>query len=106
MIGAQLGLYLALIYAGLILFGLGYNDLVGWAETKKYIEGYVSDAVAVGVALTILPFALLPGSYPAWQVIVFITGGFVASGLPMMIGSRVRHARARHDEQQTTRLAE
>ena len=106
MIQPSFGQNLALIYLALVLFGVGYNALVAWMERKKLVEGYMSDVVAVGVALTILPFALLPGEYRAWQVALMIAGGFVASGLPMMIGSRIRHAIARHDEQQAARLAE
>jgi len=105
MIGNQLGANLAVIYAGLVLFGLAYNALVGWLEARKYQEGYVSDLVAVGVALTIVPFVSLSGMYPAWQIVAMIAGGFIASGTPMMLGARIRHAKARkHD--QTALLAE
>ena len=106
MIQPLFGQNLALIYLALVLFGVGYNALVAWAENKKFTEGYMSDIVAVGVGMTLVPFALLPGEYRAWQIAVMIAGGFVASGLPMMIGSRIRHAKARHDEQQAARLAE
>lgn len=106
MIGTDLGHDLAVIYAFLVVFGIGYNALVGFLETRKFSEGYVSDLVAVGCALTMVPFVSLAGLYPAWEMVVFVLGGFVASGLPMMVGARVRHAKARKLEQQAARLAE
>jgi hypothetical protein len=106
MIGTQLGLNLAVIYAGLLLFGLAYNALTAWLEFKKYAEGYTSDLVVIGVAATVLPFLTLAGMYPAWQIVFYIFGGFVCSGLPMAVGSKMRHAKARENDQQAARLAE
>lgn len=87
--GAQMGLpLLAVIYLALLLFGIGYNLLIAWAEKTGFIKGYTSLFVVAGVCVTVaatsvvdLPFALITG------------GAFIASGTPMIVGSMIRHKR-------------
>jgi predicted tellurium resistance membrane protein TerC len=78
------------IFFGLVLLGIGYNLLTAWLERHGYMDGITSLVVALGVALTITPFAVI--SLP---VALMIAGGFVASGLPMMIGSISRYIKQR-----------
>ena len=78
------------IFLGLVLFGLGFNALTSWAERKGYMEGFTSLFVALGVLLTLAPFAIISPIFT-----VLILAGFVASGLPMIIGSIVRYTQRR-----------
>lgn len=93
-IRADFGLYLGIaIYE--LLMGIAYNLFTAWLERKGYMEGFVSLVVAFGVALTVIPWILF--NLPSYTVI----GGFICSGLPMIIGSISRHlqqrARAREE---------
>lgn len=83
------GLYLA-VFLGLLLFGIGYNAFVSWAERKGYTEGYMSLIVAFGVAMTLFGVAIL-----SIQAALVTLLGFIASGLPMTIGSIWRYIQAR-----------
>lgn len=92
-------------YLFLLLFGIGFNALVSFAQRQNYLEGYTAFAVAFGVMVTLCTIALFD-----WRMAAFTLGAFVASGSPMIIGSVVRHVRARKQEQdherQTATLAE
>ena len=82
------------VLLGLILFGIGYNFLVDWMSSKKYAEGYMSLLVAFGV------FGTLVGlSFISWPIAILCLAGFVASGLPMIVGSIARYMRKRAHEQ-------
>lgn len=89
MIGLDLSKVLAVI-AALMLFGILYNLIIGWAEEKRYLEGYTALAVALGVLITLVGVALV-----SWQAAVITLGAFVASGTPMLAGSISRYMRAR-----------
>ena len=78
------------IFCGLILLGIGYNLLTAWLERHGYMDGITSLVVALGVALTITPFTMI--SLP---FVLMIAGGFIASGLPMIIGSLSRYLKQR-----------
>jgi hypothetical protein len=80
-LGLVSGLYLVLV-----LFGIGYNSLTSWMEKHGYMEGYTSLMVALGVLITLAPFAVV-----CWQAVLLVLGGFIASGLPMIIGSISRY---------------
>ena len=99
-------LVIALIYILLFAFGWLYNWAVAKAEREGYAEGYMGYIVAAGVAITLLPFAFIPDPVVIW----WVYGAFVASGVPMILGSMWRHIQARkaeqNDERQTTRMAE
>jgi hypothetical protein len=78
------------VLCGLALFGVGYNQAVAAAERRGWLEGFVSLAVALGAAVTLLGAAAI-----CWQAAVLVLGCFVASGLPMIAGSIWRYVRAR-----------
>lgn len=84
----------AAVYGSLALFGVGYNALTGWVERRGFDEGYTSDLVIGGVLVTVAGTAPLVGIRRA----AFVLGAFVASGLPMIIGARVRYRKAREME--------
>jgi hypothetical protein len=82
------------VLATLALFGLGYNALV--AEIGRHVpdHGYTAYLVAIGVVATLAGAALLIGLDSA----IVVAGCFVASGLPMIVGSMARSLRQRsHD---------
>lgn len=93
-IGTNSGTILA-VYLALLLFGMGFNWLVAWAETKKYMEGYTAFAVVAGVGITLAVTAIFS---PIYALITL--GAFAASGLPMVAGSIYRHVKARQAEQE------
>ena len=88
------GLFLA-VFVGLLLFGLLYNQFVGWLERMGYAEGYMGLIVCSGVLVTLGGVALI--SVPAALIALF---GFCCSGIPMIIGSIIRYARKRERVQQ------
>lgn len=90
--------YLVIIYLVLAALGVGYNALVAQWERKRYLEGYTALAVALGVGVTLAPFWFFEAA-PIWQVYL----AFFCTGLPMIIGSIVRHVRARAGEQKDLR---
>lgn len=99
--GIQLDFSLILaIYVVLLLFGMGYNALVSWAEKHHYLEGYTAFAVVLGVGVTIGMTAVISLAFA-----LVTAGAFVASGLPMIVGSIWRHVRAREMEQADVRQA-
>ena len=82
------------VFLGLVLFGVFYNTLVAWLEEKAYIEGFVSLSVAAGVAVTLAGVALI-----SWPAALLVLVCFVASGLPMIVGSIVRYIQQRANSQ-------
>ncbi len=86
---------LILTLIGLNLVSWGYNALVAWLEEKGYHDGFVSLMVVVGVSYTVLATAWLIGS----QALVTLTLAFVASGIPMIVGSISRYIRERREEE-------
>ncbi len=97
MIGHDYGVISA-IYLALLLFGIGYNRLYAWLEHEGYVEGYTAFAVGIGCVVTLLGIAFI--SLPAALITL---GGFVASGLPMIIGSCARYVRQRRASQDKLR---
>lgn len=87
-----------MVLTGLLLFGFGYNWLVGWMERNGYL-GYTAFLVVGGSAVTIGGAVLLIGLDSG--LMVFLC--FAASGLPMTLGSMWRHARRNQEEEQTAR---
>lgn len=88
-IGVSSGTILALIW-GLVLFGMIYNMLIGWAARHGYTEGYLSLVVATGVSITLIAVSLVD-----LQAALLTLIAFIASGTPMIIGSMVRYIKAR-----------
>lgn len=99
MFGLHSGAILA-VFGGLVLFGIGYNAFVAWAERKGYTEGYLSLVVALGVAVTLAGVAVL--SIEAALITLIC---FVASGTPMIVGSIWRYLR-RRDEARNAMIEE
>ena len=75
--------WLVLALVGLALFGWVFNRLVQQLEDETPEHGYTAFLVVVGVTVTVLvltPFIGVPAA-------VLLLAGFLASGLPMIIGS-------------------
>jgi hypothetical protein len=88
--------------AGLLVFGVVYNHLVGWMEHEGHIEGYVAIMVCVGVAFTMLGWGLITWR---WNDVLLLLGCFVATGTPMVVGSVWRHMQARARDRAAEREA-
>lgn len=82
------------VFFAMLLFGVGYNTLVAWLERKRYVEGYLSLVVALGVAVTLAGVAVI-----SWQAALLTLVMFIASGTPMIAGSILRYIQAREAEQ-------
>jgi Kef-type K+ transport system membrane component KefB len=88
------------VYLVLVLFGIGYNHTVAWWERQKYIEGFTSLAVVLGVLMTLGGVAVVD-----WQSALLALGAFAATGTPMIVGSILRYVRARREAQDYERQA-
>lgn len=86
---------IALVYVGLLVFGIAFNALIAWSERRKYLEGYVALAVVAGVLCTLAGVALID-----FTAALLVLGAFVCSGAPMVAGSIARHVEARRKEQE------
>lgn len=78
------------VLLGLLLFGIGYNAFVSWAERRGYTEGFLSLIVAFGVFVTLCGVAIL-----SIHAALLTLGAFAATGTPMIIGSILRYLKAR-----------
>ncbi len=79
---------LAVILAGLFLFGCGYAVFVYRLGEDK--SGYVASFVVLGVAITLGAVAIL-----SWQAAALSLACFAASGAPMWLGEIGQHIHAR-----------
>jgi len=86
------------VYLALIIFGILYNQVIGWWIREKFLEGYTSLAVAGGVLVTVGLTAVF-----SWQFALLVLGAFCFSGLPVALGSIWRYVRARQRDQQAMR---
>ncbi len=77
------------------LFGIGFNWFTALSEERGWIEGYTSLFVTFGVFVTVT----LMGPIIGWDIVGLLAAAFTASGLPMIVGSMARHARARRQEE-------
>jgi hypothetical protein len=93
-------LAIAIVYAALLIFGILFNTLIDWAERKRILDGYTAYAVALGVLVTLGGVAFLN-----WQAALLVLGAFIASGLPMLVGSTWRFMEARGKEKEYERQA-
>ena len=102
MIGAQSGQYEGIIavYLALVLFGVLFNSIISYAERRTWLHGYVSLAVAGGVLITLAGVAIID-----YRAALISLGAFIASGIPMMLGSVYRHVREREEELERLRRA-
>ena len=76
-------------------FGVAFNWFTALSERRGWTEGYVSLYVVAGVAVTLAVILPVLG----WRNAVLVAGAFAASGLPMAVGSIVRHIEARKREE-------
>jgi len=97
MFGANSGLFWGVFFA-LLLFGVGYNAFVDWAERHGYTEGYVSLLVVLGVTVTLLGAAVLD-----FKAALLVGLLFIASGLPMVVGSVIRYVKRRETSMRSLR---
>ena len=97
------GWKLAAILMGLSVFGIIYNSFVTWLERQGHDRGYTALLVVAGVVVTLAAAVLLVG----WWTVMVIGLLFVASGMPMILGSIARYvSERRRDEAMARRLAE
>ncbi len=107
----------AVVLGALLVFGYFYNRFVAWLESQGYDEGYTAYLVVGGVTVTeigaaIMAYALL------WRGICVMGDAavefaalnlglhllaYLASGLPMIVGATLRHARERRAGQDSLR---
>lgn len=73
----------------LFLFGVLYNFFIEWLERWGYHSGYVAFLVVGGTAVTLAGASSLIGL----NATLWVMACFIASGLPMVLGSCSRHAR-------------
>jgi uncharacterized membrane protein YjfL (UPF0719 family) len=85
---------MALTAAVLFVFGMLYNALTAWMERNGYDRGYTAFLVVGGVAVTVVAVHWAIG----WQAVLVLLLAFAASGIPMIIGSMMRHKMAEHQE--------
>ncbi|HRW10069.1 MAG TPA: hypothetical protein P5121_33430 [Caldilineaceae bacterium] len=76
-----------LAYAGLFGFGVFYNRLVAHVNQKHGQHGYTSLLVVFGVFVTLAALSTRIGAINTLK----IAAGFVASGLPMILGDTNRY---------------
>ena len=75
------------VYAGLFGFGVFYNRLVAHVNRKHGEHGYTSLLVVFGVFITLVTLSTRIGVINTLK----IAAGFVASGLPMILGDATRY---------------
>ena len=82
-----------LAYAGLFGFGLFYNRMVAYMNRKHGQHGYTSLFVVFGVFVTLAALSTRIGAVNTLK----IAAGFVASGLPMILGDTNRYLDYKHE---------
>ncbi len=95
----KLGWQHAAVTATLFVFGLAYNWFIEEIERRGLDRGYTALLVVAGVAVTVTVTIPLIGLEAA----VTLTLAFVASGMPMIVGSILRHVRERAQEEEINR---
>jgi len=104
MIGLNSGSILAVFFA-LWVFGIFYNFLVAWAESRGYLEGFTWLAAAIGVLVTLAGIAII-----SWQCALLALAAFCFSGFPMAAGAIWRYIKLREKAHEyvasTARMAE
>lgn len=90
----------------LLVFGIGYNALISYAERQGYLSGFTWTAVVLGVAVTVAGVMAVFWSIelPGWQYGLVSLGAFASSGTPMAVGAMVRYVSARHADQVAMRV--
>ncbi len=75
------------VYTGLFGFGIFYNRIVAYTNRKHGQHGYTSLLVVFGVFVTLAALSTRIGAINTLK----IAAGFVASGLPMILGDTSRY---------------
>lgn len=78
------------VYIGLFATSLFYDHCVAWLEVKRLADGRTAYLVVFGVAYTLLGLGLLDVFIDLNAGVLAVTA-FIASGLPMIIGSVRRY---------------
>jgi hypothetical protein len=87
---------LSLILLLELLFGIGFNQLVDWAHQHSLWHVSVSVVVGVAVTLTLPAVVLAHVQVYFWQASLIFGVCFVASGVPMIVGSTRRTVKESH----------
>lgn len=97
---------MAVLCLSLVLFGIGYNALVAWADRRGYLAGFTWAAVVGGVGVTVagVVAAFWATELAGWQFGWIALCAFASSGAPMAIGAIGRYVSARRDDQMAMRL--
>jgi len=96
------GQELVIVMFNLFVFGIAYNELIARLEKARHDRGYTAFLVVGGVLITLVGLWFLEGL----TVFLIALALFVASGLPMVIGSMIRSSKMRtEDEEKAKQLA-
>jgi hypothetical protein len=85
----------AAVLVGLHAVSWGYNAMVAWFSRNGYSDGYTAIQVVVGVLYTLAGLALVMRV----EDVLLVCGGFIASGIPMIIGDLARYVKMRRREE-------
>ena len=88
---------LGIAFIALLVFGFGYNLIV--ERFQKRTQRFTAELVVGGVLVTVL----VSGFFIGWMNAAVVLILFVASGLPMIVGSWIRSAR---DDEEAKRIAQ
>ena len=88
---------LGIAFIALLAFGIAYNMIV--ERFQKRTQRFTAELVVGGVLVTVLVSGLFIGFTNMAIVLIF----FMASGLPMIVGSWIRSAR---DDEEAKRIAQ
>lgn len=92
----ELGWNFAAVLLGLLIYGAIYNWIVGWLKREECHRGYTALLVVGGTLVTLVGASVLIGVKYALLTLAC----FMASGLPMVLGSMARYMRERLEEEQ------
>jgi len=87
--GESFGLVAVIIGAGLLAYGVAFDQLTERLERRGWTHGRSSLLVAVGVLVTLTAAVPLIG----WRAALIVLALFGCSGLPMAAGQLIRHQR-------------
>lgn len=100
-----MGERLLVVCLALVVFGILYNQVIGWTKKGGYLEGFTWLAVACGVAVTLgaVVSAFWLWFLKGWEWGIVMLAGFACSGMPMAAGAIWRYTAARKAEQDALR---
>lgn len=76
-----------------LVFGILFDKLVEWVNEHKVWHVSISVAIGVGVTVLIPTVALAQETLTGWMFGAALLVCFTASGIPMIVGASIRHAR-------------